>query len=686
MTTELSEIIQRCTASAGRMQPTDLFGIAQLHSDLQAVRMLSNNDSEGPNGISTVAQRAADLLEKLVLNEATDAVAALTAAGEQIRRLHEFIRTPLEPNQPAPSLEKAISAGPQATVDVQEREIRENDVGVAMDFVGESLNHLDTAEASLLILDQDPTNTGEINTVFRAFHTIKGIAGFLELKQIGALAHTTEAMLELARKQKLNLTGQRMNLVLESRDALKEMVGMVELAAKARKAPATFSGLASLLQKLQAATSADEKTRALLTTSAASPAGEVVTKSSSQTGIPSASNLTTGDSVVKVTTTRLDALINAVGELVIAQAMVAKDLEGPALAANPRLTRNLSQMGKIARGLQDLSMSMRMVPVAGVFQKMARLVRDASHNVGKEINFVTIGSDTELDRNVVDAMSDPLIHMVRNAVDHGLESAEDRVKAGKVAQGTITLRAAHHAGSVVVEISDDGRGLDRERIVEKAVAAGLVQEGQDLTEQEIFELIFHPGLSTASLVTEMSGRGVGMDVVLKNVEALRGRIEIASAPEKGSTFTIRLPLTLAVIDGLIAKVGSQRYIIPITSIEQSIRPTAIQISTVQNRGELCLVRDKLLPIIRLHKLFGVPSEVQDPTAALLVVVQDGPNRCCLLVEELLGQQQVVIKSVGREMGNMPGVTGCAILGDGNVSLILDVGGILNSAFAKGKSR
>jgi two-component system chemotaxis sensor kinase CheA len=273
-------------------------------------------------------------------------------------------------------------------------------------------------------------------------------------------------------------------------------------------------------------------------------------------------------------------------------------------------------------------MSMRMVPIAAVFQKMARLTRDVARKAVKDVEFSQTGGETELDRNVVDAISDPLVHMVRNAIDHGLENPQERVKAGKPPSGRLGLRAFHQAGNVVIEINDDGRGLNREKIVRKAIAAGVIKEGQELSEQEIFQLIFHPGLSTAEEVTDISGRGVGMDVVRKNVEALRGRIEIASAPGKGSTFTVRLPLTLAVIDGLIVKVGAHRYIIPITSVEQNIRPTPAQLSTVGGTGELCLVRDKLLPIVRLHRLFNVKPRTEDPASALVVIVQDGPRRAC----------------------------------------------------------
>jgi two-component system chemotaxis sensor kinase CheA len=250
---------------------------------------------------------------------------------------------------------------------------------------------------------------------------------------------------------------------------------------------------------------------------------------------------------------------------------------------------------------------------------------------------------------------------------------------GKPRAGRIELKAYHHSGNIVIEITDDGRGLNKSKILKKAVAAGIIAEGAELSEAEIFKLIFHAGLSTAEKLTDVSGRGVGMDVVKRNVEALRGRIDIASVEGHGATFTIRLPLTLAVIDGLVVKIGAERFILPILSVEQSLRPRAEQLSSVQNRGEMCMVRNDLLPLYRLHAMLGITPLNADPTQALVVIVQDDERRCCLLVDELIGQQQVVIKSLGEGVGHVRGVSGGAILGDGNVSLILDVPGLIDLA-------
>jgi two-component system, chemotaxis family, sensor kinase CheA len=677
---QLIELIQRCAATAAAARPQDLSALAQLHTDLLSARPLAVGDAktgENPAGprIAESAEQTAALVEKVILSEVEDSLAGLKEVNRQIDELLDLIKgggsSPQVPAA-APTASPVAAAAPAAVAD--EHDIKADDAPLALEFVGEAIGHLDAAEASLLKLEDDPTDMGEVNAVFRAFHTIKGVAGFLELKQIGALAHAAETLLDLARKGKRQMVGRCLDVVLEARDMMRQMVGAVEAAAKAGNAPIKQQGLAALLVRLASAARGEESPAA-----AATPSAETAKTAEAPAPPPATSTPTTGEAVIKVATGRLDTLIDAVGELVIAQAMVAQDLTGGASAADPRLARNLSHLGKITRGLQDISMSMRMVPIAAVFQKMARLTRDVARKAVKDVEFSQTGGETELDRNVVDAISDPLVHMVRNAIDHGLENPEDRLKAGKPRAGHLGLKAFHQAGNVVIEINDDGRGLNLQKIVQKAIATGVMREGQELSEQEIFQLIFHPGLSTAEKVTDISGRGVGMDVVRKNVEALRGRIEIASAPGKGSTFTVRLPLTLAVIDGLIVKVGTHRYIIPITSVEQNIRPTAAQLSSVGGNGEMCMVRDKLLPIVRLHRLFNVTPKTEDPTSALVVIVQDGPRRCCLFVDELIGQQQVVIKSIGKEIGHLPGIAGCAILGDGNVSLILDVAGIIHSA-------
>jgi two-component system chemotaxis sensor kinase CheA len=378
-----------------------------------------------------------------------------------------------------------------------------------------------------------------------------------------------------------------------------------------------------------------------------------------------------------VDTAKLDFLVDMVGELVIAQAMVRHD---PALGSvqNQRLTRNLGQMARITADVQKTAMAMRMVPVGQLFQRTARLVRDLARKSGKRIDLVTEGEDTELDRNIVEELTDPLMHMVRNSIDHGVEPPAEREANGKPPAGTIRLKASHQGGHIIIEISDDGRGIDRDRVLAKARERGVVGENETRSDSEIYSLIFEPGFSTATQVTDISGRGVGMDVVRRHIQKLRGRIETQSAPGKGTQFLLKLPLTLAIIDGLVVKTGNERYIVPLFVVSEMMRPTAEMMWTVQGKDEMALVRGKLLPVIRLYKRFGVTPRSEDACQSLLVVTESAGRPFCLMVDELLGKQEVVIKSLGETMKQVPGIAGGAILGDGRVGLILDMEGIFGS--------
>jgi two-component system chemotaxis sensor kinase CheA len=381
------------------------------------------------------------------------------------------------------------------------------------------------------------------------------------------------------------------------------------------------------------------------------------------------------ESSVRVRTDRLDRLIEMVGELVIGHSMVAQD-ETVNSGNYPELQRKVNHTDKIVRQMQDLCMSIRMVPLKATVHKIARLVRDLARRRKIVINFIPVGEDTEIDRNMVDLINDPLVHLVRNAVDHGIEPPEERERNGKPRAGTLVLKAYHSGGSVVVEISDDGRGLDHDEIIQKAIAKGLIQSGQSISDSEVINLIFQPGFSTTDKVTDLSGRGVGLDVVRKAVKALKGRVDVSSEFGKGCTFSIRLPLTMAITDGMLVKVGNQRYILPTVNINMSFRPDVEALSTIAGRGEIVMFKGKLMPIFRLHHLFDIEEAIEDPTRGLLIIIGDGDQRCALLVDELVGQQQVVVKSLGDGIDKVQGISGGAILGDGRVGLILDPQGIV----------
>ncbi|MFN8057665.1 MAG: chemotaxis protein CheA [Vicinamibacterales bacterium] len=377
---------------------------------------------------------------------------------------------------------------------------------------------------------------------------------------------------------------------------------------------------------------------------------------------------------VKVDTRKLDNLVDTVGELVIVQSIINEDASLVKLA-NERLARHMAQLARITTELQRNAMSMRMVPIRQTFQKMARLVRDLSRMAGKNVELVMSGEDTELDRKVVEDINDPLMHMIRNSVDHGIESNEQRQELGKSLPAQLKLSAFHQGGNIVIVLADDGRGLNSDKILAKAIAQGIVAPGQQLSPGEVHQLIFKPGFSTADKVTEISGRGVGMDVVRRNIEALRGRVEIQTELGKGTSFSIKLPLTLAIVEGLVLRVGEERYVLPTFAVRESLRPTPAQLQLVQGEARLIQVRGSLLPLARLADLLGVSGMANDPTEGTVVVVEDDGRPLALVVDELLGKQEVVIKSLGDVFHNVRGIAGGAILGDGRVGLILDAGGV-----------
>ena len=672
---------------------TDLPGLADAHSRFESVMELLSATSgvAAPlmQDMSARGRGAREKLEQLILNEAQDAAAHMSFIQQQITAMTQLLagQTPVAaPMTDAFEAAKVAAqeepAGVHATFPAVAHVFSEDDLPLVGEFVGEANVHLESAESELLKLEEDAGNLDSIGALFRAFHTIKGVAGFLNLNQIQTLAHAAENLLDMGREGKLKVHGAASDLVLQAIDLMKKLISAVDEAARAVQPMQPTPGVTELAASINRF--ADKVTKgdiveAESSANAESAASAIIAETTELEAAADAKpKQQAADSTVKVATDRLDSLINMVGELVIANSMVTQDVAG-ALSQNQRLGRHIGHLGKIVRDLQDLSMSLRMVPVNAVFRKMTRLVRDVARKAGKEVDLIITGADTELDRNVVEALADPLVHMVRNSVDHGIEPADVRVAAGKPRPGRLELRAYHKGGNINIDIIDDGRGLNRDKILAKAIQNGLVNEGDPISDAEIYKLVFAAGLSTADKVTDISGRGVGMDVVKRNIEALRGRIDIFTEKGKGSTFTIRLPLTLAVIDGLVVKVGQNKYILPITSIEQSIRPSAEQLSTVQNRGELVNMRGSLLPLVRLHQLFGVEPTTQDPTQSLVVIVQDNDRRVCLLVDELLGQEQVVIKSLGEDIGETRGISGGAVLGDGNVSLIIDVPGVVELA-------
>ncbi|HTP27404.1 MAG TPA: chemotaxis protein CheA, partial [Anaeromyxobacteraceae bacterium] len=504
--------------------------------------------------------------------------------------------------EPAPAQAAAVEPKRPAVLGKVERDAET--VSLYGEFLSESGEGLNRVDQILMSVESNGVTPDTINSLFRVFHTVKGTAGFLELAEVIALAHDTETMLNRCRENALKLDGPVIDLVFDATTALREMLESVRLAIEAGTEVPSRPGLQELLRRIEETTlsgappeeevPAPEPKRDIVVEASSPPsaAPEVVevagkrdapspgedavatsgpepeplikaapAPAPARSGQPEQEGPAKIRDTIKVDLERVDSLVEMIGELVVVESMVVNAPE-ISRASSVRVRNCLAQLAKVTRDLQDVGMRMRMVPVAGVFQKMARLVRDLSRKSGKQVRLVSSGESTEMDRSMVEQIADPLVHMIRNACDHGLEPAAVRTAAGKPPVGEVRLSAFHEGGSVVIEIADDGRGLDRAVIVRKAIEKGLITSAEAMSEAEIFGLIFAPGFSTAEKVTEISGRGVGMDVVKRNIDAMRGRVLISSTPGKGTTFKLVLPLTLAIIDGMLVACGDERYIIP----------------------------------------------------------------------------------------------------------------------------
>jgi len=438
------------------------------------------------------------------------------------------------------------------------------------EFVSSALEHLENADQMLLQLEADTKNTESLESLFRSFHTIKGMSSFLELDDITLLSHEAENLFQNARDNSLSFSGYTIDLFFLTVDLLKSMVNDFNTAFAEKRDPVINIKVTGLIKSLRK--TGYKKQDVIEELSGSDNADDffsddiIAEKKETKVKTPAVQQLET----LKIDAEKLDSLISMVGELVIIESMINNDSEILNIK-NQNTIKNLHHFSKSCRELQEISMSLRMMQLKSTFQKMARIIRDISKKLGKRINFHISGEDTELDRVLVDRLVDPLIHMIRNAADHGIEnSSEERKNLGKSSTGNIYLNAMHREGNIVIEVKDDGKGLNKESIINKAISQGLIENGSNLTDSDIYQLILSPGFSTAEKVTDVSGRGVGMDVVKKSIENLRGRIEITSIENEGSTFTLLLPLTLAIIDSMVIKVESNRFVIPTLSIIESL--------------------------------------------------------------------------------------------------------------------
>lgn len=557
------------------------------------------------------------------------------------------------------------------------------------EFITECSELLEMAESALLDLEEKPNDEELINTIFRAFHTIKGTSAFMGLDPISEFTHFVETLLSMVREGDLPFDRACADINFESIDILNDMLDLVEVShgGDPLHKPQAFDGMMTVLYAIsEKGEKPAEALKAIIGEENTLPDSPVVEEEedankvqkesgNSNSIADKASGKSEKESSVRVSVGRLDRLIDMVGELVIAHSVVAQD---EAISKDSELQKKVNHASKILRELQDSSLTLRMVPLKATFHKMNRLVRDLSRKAGKQVKFSTFGEETEIDRNMVDIINEPLIHMLRNSLDHGVEEPEQRVANGKEATSNISLSASQEGGKVVIEIKDDGRGIDRDVILNKAIEKGLVDPDKKLTDKEIYSLIFLPGFSSAEKVTDLSGRGVGMDVVRRSIEQLQGKVDVDSELGTGTTITIELPFTLAITDGMLVRIGAERFIVPTINIDMTFRAEGKDLFTMLGDSEQVNFRGQSVPVIRLHKLFDVKGAVEDIQKGTLLVIKNSNSRYALLVDEVIGQQQLVGKSI-HMLTKTKHISGGAILGDGRVGLILDTGALVDPA-------
>lgn len=560
------------------------------------------------------------------------------------------------------------------------------------DFLVEANELITSLDENLVRLEEAPCDLGLLNTIFRAAHTIKGTSGFIGLDLITSLTHSMEDVLNKLRKAELAVTPEIMDIVLRSVDALKLLLADV---ADGRESTLDVEPLRTQLAAIitgqgssssQTGTSMNEVEPTSISPIPAKPTKPAKSaKESAERKVV--------DQTIRVDVERLDKLMNLVGELVLernalmqASNQLTRDHEGS--AGVDHLNRTSTQINFITTEIQLAVMKMRMLPIGKVFGKFPRLVRDLARDTGKKIDLEISGEETELDRSVIEEIGDPLIHLVRNSCDHGIERTDERLAAGKPETGLVQLIAAQEGSHIVITITDDGRGLDIAAIKAKAIERGLAtsENVNHLSDKEIFTFIFLPGFSTAKNVTDISGRGVGMDVVRTNIEKLKGLIDIESTPEQGCRISIKLPLTLAIVQGLLVTSEGETFVIPLASVIETVRATDTQIKTVNFR-EVMILRDGVLPLIHLGRILRRQTSTTGRTGkAYVVVVGLADRRLGILVDGLLGQEEVVIKAMGTFLGTTMGIAGATIAGDGRVRLILDMTGLFQLSRIEGGER
>ena len=608
-------------------------------------------------------------------------------------------------------------------IDCEDQELLEG-------FLAETTELLEKLDDDLIALEKSSDDPELMNRIFRSIHTVKGASSFLGFDLLVRVTHKTEDVLNRLRKGELFVTPEVMDVVLEATDLVKVLVGDIKAGDIIhREVDETINKLIPLLSEQAAAqqisaqsdaAAQQEKSAPPPEPSAAvspsiqdapqgsqsSPAAAMPPATSSRPvpeapkkpAPPKPAEKTGGDdlsdsSTVRVDVKRLDDLMNQVGELVLERnrmIQLNQDLQGGTsdhVLFGEEFSKLTKRMNFVTSELQMQVLKMRMIPVEKVFKKFPRIVRSLARDLGKEVDLQIFGEETELDRSVVDEIGDPLIHLIRNAMDHGLETPDERMQSGKARTGTLVLAAVHEGNQIIISIKDDGRGIDTDRVGRKAVEKGLITEEQllSMSQREMFDLLFLPGFSTKDKASDLSGRGVGMDVVKTNIKKLNGLIEIKSEKGLGSEFILRLPLTLAIIQSLLVEVEGEIYSIPLSSVLETLRVDQREFHTIGGQ-EVLRLRDMVLPLIRLEQVFKVQPRYDRDNFCYVVVIGAADKRVGLVVSRLVGQQEVAIKSLGNYLANIPGIAGSTILGDGRVTLIVDPVGMIDGGDAQTAGR
>ena len=609
---------------------------------------------------------------------------------------------------------------------------------VKLDFLAEAMQLIDDTEKAFLALESEKTNVELINQIFRLAHNLKGTSRAVGFGEVAEFTHEFENLILNIKEGKIDITDAIVSLLLECNDHVRLMIRMLNMdlnstfdsreiiekiklgldgriledesnssalkntealldeniditdiellekfEAKLNNANSEEKVSDSSLIKMESFFPAEQKKSSTIETAKSLKESDVSTPINIPNSAPAPSNKPVQeDDSIRVSLGRVETLNNVVGELVIIQTVLNQHRDE---ITNPLMLKSLTHLSKLSKEIQNISMSLRMVPLKQTLQKMQRIVRDTSKALNKKVTLELIGEETEIDKTVLEHLSDPLVHIVRNAVDHGLESTEGRIAAGKESHGTVTIKAFHEGNNLVIEISDNGKGINPQIIKEKAIEKGVIKSTSQLNDDEIVNLIFHPGFSTKSEVSEISGRGVGMDVVKTNIEKLSGEVKVFTEVGKGSVFKVVLPLTLAIIEGMITKIGNERYIIPLAQVYESLSPSKDIVHFVNGIGECLKLRGEVIPLFKISKALQRNVAEKPLQEQIAIIVNNEDKSFAVLVDDILHQQQVVIKKLGSEIKNQKGFMGSSILGDGRPAFILDLVELFDGSMKKKKT-